>query len=69
MQGFVSAGAKVYISSRSVEACEKVATELNQKGPGQCFAIPADLAKLDQVHRLVDELKKRETRNLFIQTN
>ncbi|KAG2205794.1 hypothetical protein INT47_003977 [Mucor saturninus] len=59
--GFVSAGAKVYISSRSIKACEKVATELNQKGPGQCFAIPADLAKLDEVHRLVAELQKRET--------
>ena len=58
----MSAGAKVYISSRSAEACEKVAKELSAKGPGQCIAIPADLAKLEEVHRLVAELSKRESR-------
>ncbi|KAL7309548.1 hypothetical protein PS15m_010412 [Mucor circinelloides] len=58
--GFVSAGAKVYISSRSVEACEKVAAELNAKGPGKCISLPADLQKLDEVKRLVQELSKKE---------
>ncbi|KAI8095619.1 hypothetical protein BDF21DRAFT_11192 [Thamnidium elegans] len=58
--GFVAAGAKVYISSRSVEACEKVAAELSLKGPGQCISIPANLAKLEEVHRLVAELSKKE---------
>lgn len=52
----------MYISSRSIEACEKVAHELSSKGPGQCFALPADLAKLSEVHRLVSELQTRETR-------
>jgi NAD(P)-dependent dehydrogenase (short-subunit alcohol dehydrogenase family) len=37
-QGFVAAGAQVWISSRKAEACEKVAAELG------CFAIPADLS-------------------------
>ncbi|KAG1085770.1 hypothetical protein G6F42_021257 [Rhizopus arrhizus] len=50
--GFVSAGARVYISSRSVEACEKVAAELNAKGPGKCISLPADLQKLDEVKHL-----------------
>ncbi|KAK4514012.1 uncharacterized protein ATC70_006019 [Mucor velutinosus] len=58
--GFVSAGAKVYISSRSVEACEKVATELNAKGPGKCISLPADLQKADEVKRLVQELSEKE---------
>ncbi|KAG2193765.1 hypothetical protein INT46_004447 [Mucor plumbeus] len=58
--GFVAAGAKVYISSRSEEACEKVAAELNAKGPGKCFSLPANLQKLDEVKRLVEELSKKE---------
>lgn len=49
-----------------MEACEKVANELSSKGPGQCFSIPADLAKLEEVHRLVAELEKRETRKIYI---
>ncbi|KAJ8663913.1 hypothetical protein O0I10_000188 [Lichtheimia ornata] len=58
--GFVSAGAKVYITSRSADACDKVAKALSEKGPGQCIAIPANLQKLDEVKRLVEELSKRE---------
>ncbi|KAI8885547.1 NAD(P)-binding protein [Backusella circina FSU 941] len=57
--GYVSAGAIVYISSRSAEACEKVAKELHERGPGQCYAIPADLSKMEEVTRLVSELSKR----------
>jgi hypothetical protein len=30
--GFVANGAKVYISSRSKDACDKVAKELSDKG-------------------------------------
>ncbi|KAG2234192.1 hypothetical protein INT48_005992 [Thamnidium elegans] len=66
--GFVAAGAKVYISSRSVEACEKVAAELSLKGPGQCISIPANLAKLEEVHRLVAELSKKEDRATWGET-
>lgn len=61
-KGFVAAGAKVYISSRSVEACEKVAAELSEKGPGKCISLPADLQKLDEVKRLVRELSEKEDR-------
>ncbi|KAG0170160.1 hypothetical protein DFQ28_010255 [Apophysomyces sp. BC1034] len=58
--GFVSAGAKVYITSRSVDVCDKVAKELSAQGPGQCISIPADLQNVDEVKRLVAELSKRE---------
>ncbi|CAO3655721.1 unnamed protein product [Mucor hiemalis] len=58
--GFVSAGAKVYISSRTAKDCEKVAEKLNSQGPGKCVSIPANLAKLEEVHRLVSELAKHE---------
>ncbi|CAO3654295.1 unnamed protein product [Mucor hiemalis] len=58
--GFVAAGAKVYITSRSADVCFKVAEQLTQMGPGQCFAIPADLQKIEEVQRLVAELSKKE---------
>ncbi|KAI9481300.1 MAG: hypothetical protein EXX96DRAFT_566174 [Benjaminiella poitrasii] len=58
--GFVAAGAKVYITSRSADVCFKVAKELSEQGPGQCIAIPADLQKLDEVKRLVSEIAKKE---------
>ncbi|KAI9490136.1 hypothetical protein BDB00DRAFT_790531 [Zychaea mexicana] len=59
--GFVQAGAKVYISSRSSKACDETAAKLNALGPGQCIPLPADLQSLDQIKELVSELSKRET--------
>ncbi|KAI0783479.1 NAD-P-binding protein [Abortiporus biennis] len=58
--GFVSNGAKVYISSRSAKDCEATAKELNALGPGSCIAIPADMQKLSEVERLVKELSAKE---------
>jgi len=59
-EGFVANGAKVYISSRDVKACEKACKELNALGKGTAHAIPADFYKLEDCKRLADELKKRE---------
>jgi NAD(P)-dependent dehydrogenase (short-subunit alcohol dehydrogenase family) len=39
-RGFVEAGAKVYVSSRKAETCERVAAELSHVGT--CIAAPAD---------------------------
>ncbi|KAG1141336.1 hypothetical protein G6F37_008221 [Rhizopus arrhizus] len=58
--GFVAAGAKVYITSRSADVCYKVAKELSSKGPGQCIAIPADLQSKEEIKRLVGEISKAE---------
>merc|ERR1711941_134468 len=58
--GFVAAGCKVYITSRDSKACDETAGELNKMGPGNCVAIPADLAKLSEVDRLVAEIQKKE---------
>ncbi|KAI1789957.1 NAD(P)-binding protein [Ganoderma leucocontextum] len=58
--GFIKNGAKVYISSRSPKDCAATEKELNELGPGQCIAIPADMQKLEQVDHLVAELSKRE---------
>lgn len=52
----------MYITSRSADVCFKVAEQLTQMGPGQCFAIPADLQKIEEVQRLVAELSKKENR-------
>ena len=51
---------QVYISSRSAKACDETVEELNNLGPGQCIAIPADLQKFSEVERLVQVLSSRE---------
>ncbi len=57
-EGFVDAGATVYISSRKADACAEVAAELSQKGT--CVGIPADLSKEAECRRLADEMAARE---------
>ncbi|HEY6562282.1 MAG TPA: SDR family oxidoreductase [Polyangiaceae bacterium] len=57
-QGFVQAGARVYISARKAEACEATAAELSAFG--ECFCIPADLGVQSGVEHLATEIAKRE---------
>ncbi len=57
-QGFVEAGAKVYISSRKADVCEQVAAELS--ATGGCIALPADLSTEDECRRLAAEVADRE---------
>lgn len=57
-QGFVEAGAKVYISSRKADICEQVATELSTIG--ECVALPADLSTEEECRRLAGEVAERE---------
>jgi NAD(P)-dependent dehydrogenase (short-subunit alcohol dehydrogenase family) len=40
--GFIAQGAKVYISSRKADACEKTAAELSKDG--SCSALPVDVS-------------------------
>ncbi|CAG8699044.1 15566_t:CDS:2 [Funneliformis caledonium] len=58
--GFIANGAKVYISSRSKDTCDKVAKKLSDKGPGKAVSIPANLQHLNEVKRLANEIKERE---------
>lgn len=58
-EGFVRAGARVYICSRDLETCTSAATELTKLG--SCTALKCDIADVGDRHRLVEELKKRET--------
>jgi NAD(P)-dependent dehydrogenase (short-subunit alcohol dehydrogenase family) len=57
-EGFVDAGATVYISSRKADACAEVAAELSQKGT--CVGVPADLSTEAGCRRLADEIAARE---------
>jgi len=61
-EGFVTNGAKVYISSRDAKACDKAVKELNTLGKGTAAAIPADFYKLEDCQRLAKELAKRESK-------
>eukprot|EP01039_Chlorochromonas_danica_P017642 gene17642-21070_t len=40
--GFLSGGAKVYISSRKADACEATAKRLVETYGGECVPLPAD---------------------------
>lgn len=56
--GFVTAGVKVYISSRKAQVCADAAEELSRRGT--CVAIPADLSREDECRRLAEEISGRE---------
>jgi NAD(P)-dependent dehydrogenase (short-subunit alcohol dehydrogenase family) len=66
-RGYVEAGAKVYISSRKAEVCEKVAAELSSIG--ECVALPADLSTEDACRSLAAELTDRTGGELDILVN
>jgi len=57
-QGYVEAGARVYISSRKKDVCDAVAADLSRSGA--CIAIPADVATTEGRAALVDEIGRRE---------
>lgn len=57
-RAYVTNGARVYISSRKAEACEALADELSQHGT--CIALPADVARMDEIERVAAEIGQRE---------
>ena len=59
-EGFVNAGATVYVSSRKADACRQTAEELSAKGT--CMALPADLSTEDGCRELADQLAAAEDR-------
>ena len=59
-RAYVEAGARVYISSRKAEVCERVAGELSQAG--ECVALPADLSSEQECLRLAAAVGDRERR-------
>ena len=51
-EAMASAGAKVVISSRKIDACDAVAAEVNKDG-GEAIAIPCNISYKDQLQALV----------------
>jgi len=59
-QGLVESGAKVYIASRSGDACQAFANEMNALGKGTCIGASVDLSNMDSINGLVQEISKNE---------
>ncbi|MCZ2108924.1 MAG: glucose 1-dehydrogenase [Dehalococcoidia bacterium] len=59
-QGFVEAGAKVYISARKADACDAAAAELSKLGA--CISIPGDISTEAGARALADAITAREDR-------
>ena len=59
-RGFVTNGAKVYISSRKKDVCEAVAADLSKIG--QCISIPADLSTREGQQLLIKEISEKENK-------
>jgi len=57
-RGLVAHGAKVYVASRTAEACEAAAKELSQDG--ECIGIPASLGNEEGCNTLAAEIASRE---------
>jgi NAD(P)-dependent dehydrogenase (short-subunit alcohol dehydrogenase family) len=59
-EGFVRAGARVYICSRKVEDCEKAAADLSAHG--ECHALTANLGSAEGARDFAARLAERESR-------
>lgn len=59
-EGFVRAGARVYICSRNAEVCDAAAEQL--RAHGDCHSIPADLSTVEACRDLAAALAEREGR-------
>ena len=59
---FVTAGAKVVFCSRGEEQGRALEKEVNARGPGEAAFIPADISKVEDVKRLIDDTVSRHDR-------
>lgn len=60
--GFLSNGAKVYISSRKSDICDATAHRLSEQYGGECISLPADLAGVEGTQALAAQLAERESK-------
>ncbi|MCL4291685.1 MAG: SDR family oxidoreductase [Acidimicrobiia bacterium] len=61
-RGYVEAGAKVFLSSRKADACERAVAELDALAPGAAEALPADLSTEEGCRGLAAALAERTDR-------
>ena len=59
-EGLVRAGARVYVASRKVDACQAAEAALSEYG--ECIALPADVGSMEGCHALAAEIAVREER-------
>ena len=57
-EGFVRAGARVYVTSRKADICEAAASEMRTLG--DCTGIPADLSTAEATSALARDIRARE---------
>ena len=57
-EGFLTQGAKVYISARKAAACDQTAAELSALGT--CIALPADVSTVEGARALAAAVAQRE---------
>ena len=60
--GYVSAGAKVYISSRKASACDATAKRLMETYGGEVIALPADRSTVEGCESLATQLSALESK-------
>lgn len=66
-EGFITSGAKVYITGRDAKACT---TTVNDLSPlGSITAIPADLQKVSECERVIAEITAAEPKGLNVLIN
>jgi NAD(P)-dependent dehydrogenase (short-subunit alcohol dehydrogenase family) len=58
-EGFIAQGAKVYISARKAEACDRTAKELSKDG-GTCLSIPMNVATVEGAKALAAAVMAQE---------
>lgn len=58
--GFLAQGARVYISSRKADACDRTAAELS--AAGACISLPADVSTIEGARALVRAYAAREAK-------
>jgi NAD(P)-dependent dehydrogenase (short-subunit alcohol dehydrogenase family) len=58
-EGFLAQGARVYISARKAEACDRTAQELSTFGT--CISLPADVSTVEGAHALVQAYARHES--------
>lgn len=59
-RGYVESGARVYISSRTKEVCNRIAEELSENTGGICISVPADIHSEAGIQELAGEIIGRE---------
>lgn len=59
-EGYLRAGARVYITARKAEACDRAAAEMSALG--ECVSIPCDLSTMEGIDTFARTIGERESR-------